>query len=47
MGDGIPVMKEKIEEKLKVSYQFAPAHLNRQRAGAVGALGSIYYQKGK
>ena len=47
VGDGIPVMKEKIEEKLKVSYQFAPAHLNRQRAGAVGALGSIYYQKGK
>ena len=47
VGDGIPVMKEKIEEKLKVSYQFVPAHLNRQRASAVGALGSIYYQKGK
>lgn len=47
VGDGIPVMKEKIETQLKVPYQFAPAHLNRQRAGALGALGAIYYKKGK
>ena len=26
---------------------FAPAHMNRQRAAAVGALGIKYYQEGK
>jgi len=47
LGDGTSPYKGIIQEKTKVSYQFAPLHLNRQRAGAVGALGIEYYQKNK
>jgi tRNA threonylcarbamoyladenosine biosynthesis protein TsaB len=46
LGDGVDVFKKQIEELVKVPYSFAPPHLLRQRAGAVGALGSLYYQKG-
>lgn len=28
-------------------YSFAPAHLSRQRAGAVGMLGTLYFKEGK
>lgn len=45
LGDGTAVYKEIIREKIKVDYQFAPVHLNRQRAGAVGALAIQLYQK--
>lgn len=45
-GDGVPVYRERIEELLQTSYQFAPAHLNRQRAGAVAALGARLYEEG-
>ena len=45
LGDATAVYREIIEEKIKVSYKFAPIHLNRQRAGAVGALGILYYKK--
>jgi tRNA threonylcarbamoyladenosine biosynthesis protein TsaB len=45
IGDGTAVYQEIIEEKTKVNYQFAPCHLNRQRAGAVGALGIRYFEK--
>jgi len=34
-----------IEEKTKVSYEFAPVHMSRQRAGAIGALGLLLYKK--
>ena len=34
-------------ENCRVPYTFAPAHLNRQRAAAVAALGEIYYKEGK
>lgn len=47
LGDGVPVFKDMIEEKCRVPYSFAPLHLNRQRAGAVAALGAVYYAKGK
>ena len=47
LGDGVPVYKKMIEEKCQVPCTFAPAHLNRQRAGAVAALGAIYYREGK
>ncbi len=46
LGDGVPAFKEKIAELLKVAYEFAPAHINRQRAGALGALAELYYEKG-
>ena len=47
LGDGVPVYKEQIIELLTVPFDFAPAHMNRQRAGAVAALGAVYYQEGK
>lgn len=47
LGDGVPVFQDMIAEKCQVSYSFAPAHLNRQRAGAVAALGAVYYKAGK
>lgn len=46
-GDGIPSYAIVLEEELKNKFYFAPAHLNRQRAGAVGALARIYLQKGQ
>ena len=47
LGDGVPVYREQFKNGLTCEYAFAPAHLNRQRAGAVGALGMKYYQEGK
>lgn len=47
LGDGVPVYKEEIEKNCKVPFTFAPAHLNRQRAGAVAALAEKYYREGK
>lgn len=47
LGDGVPVHQKFLREHLKVSCQFAPAHLNRQRAAAVAALGAIYLSEGK
>ena len=46
-GDGVPVYMEQIEQYLKVPYLVAPAHLNRQRAGAVAVLGMQYAKEGK
>ena len=47
LGDGVPVFKDLIAEKLTVPYTFAPAHVNKQRAAAVAALGLVYYKEGK
>lgn len=47
LGDGVPVYKEQLEQCLTVPYTFAPAHMNRQSAAAVGALGMKYFQAGK
>lgn len=46
LGDGVPVYKDVIGDTIKVEYSFAPAHLSKQRAGAVGALATIYYKNG-
>lgn len=46
LGDGVPVYRERIHEEMTVSHEFAPAHLNRQRAASVAALGCIYYERG-
>lgn len=46
LGDGVPVYRKEIEEAMGEDAIFAPAHANRQRAGAVGALAEVYYQKG-
>lgn len=49
LGDGVPVFREVLEEKIMAGRKisFAPAHLNRQRAAAVGALGIRYYKEGR
>ena len=47
LGDGVPVYQNQLEEGLTVEYCFAPAHMNRQRAAAVGTLGMKYYAEGK
>ena len=38
LGDGVPVSRAQLREKLQVPWREAPAHLNRQRAGAVASL---------
>lgn len=46
LGDGVPVYKGVIEAECKAEFDFAPAHMSRQRAGAIAALGEILYNKG-
>jgi tRNA threonylcarbamoyladenosine biosynthesis protein TsaB len=36
-----------IKERLTVPFDLAPAHVNRQRAAAVAALGTVYFAEGK
>lgn len=47
LGDGVPVYRALVEEKMQTPYSFAPAHMNRQRAGAVASLAAIYAKEGK
>ncbi|MGN0305332.1 MAG: tRNA (adenosine(37)-N6)-threonylcarbamoyltransferase complex dimerization subunit type 1 TsaB [Lachnospiraceae bacterium] len=46
LGDGVRVFREQIEQKLQVSYSFAPASCNRQRAAALGTLAFGYASLG-
>lgn len=47
LGDGIPVHEKKIRELMTVPFDLAPAHMNRQRAASVAALGAVYFAEGK
>lgn len=47
LGDGYPVYAAKISELMKVSFIAAPAHMSRQRAGAVAALAMGYAKEGR
>ena len=47
LGDGVPVFRDYIRDNLMVDFWFAPEHLNKQRAGAVAALGLKYYKEGR
>lgn len=47
LGDGVPVYQDRIRGKINVPFAFAPAHMNRQRAGSIGVLGVSYYKQGK
>lgn len=47
LGDGVPVFRDVIARTMKMPFSFAPAHVNKQRAGAVGALGMKYFKAGK
>lgn len=47
LGDGVSVQKKTIQQMMKIPYRFAPAHMARQRAGALGVLAFAYYQSGR
>lgn len=47
LGDGVEVYKEQIIQKVDAPFQFAPAHLAKQRAGTIAALGKLYYEQGR
>ena len=47
LGDGVPVYGDRLAELMQVPYCFAPAHMNRQRAASIAALGRIYFREGK
>ncbi|SDB36560.1 tRNA (adenosine(37)-N6)-threonylcarbamoyltransferase complex dimerization subunit type 1 TsaB [Eubacterium oxidoreducens] len=47
LGDGVAVFQSYIEEHLRVPYSFAPAHMNKQRAGSVAALGLVKAKAGQ
>ena len=47
MGYGFPVYEKKLEELVKVPYTTAPAHMSRQRAGALAALAMCYAKEGR
>jgi tRNA threonylcarbamoyladenosine biosynthesis protein TsaB len=44
LGDGASVYKEILKNGTRAAFQFAPVHMDRQRAGSVGALGIRYFQ---
>lgn len=54
LGDGVPVYQQRLTEVLMAElhagghrHWFAPAHLNKQRAGAVGTLALQYLKEGR
>lgn len=47
LGDGVPVCRSLIEERIRVPFSFAPAHVNRQRGASVAALGAVYFKEGR
>lgn len=46
LGDGVRVFTPYIKEHCQVPYTFAPAHMNKQRAGSVAVLAMEYYRAG-
>lgn len=46
LGDGVPVQKDILQREVKVPFRFAPPHLSRQRAAALGTLAIQYYKAG-
>lgn len=46
LGEGAPVYRAVLENKITVPYSFAPASCNRQRAACVAALGLQLYRQG-
>lgn len=46
LGDGVPVYKQVVEDKICVPYSFAPAHVNKQRAAAIAVRALDYWNVG-
>ncbi len=47
LGDACPVYAEEIRAGMKTGYEFAPPHMSRQRAAALGVLAMEYYRMGR
>lgn len=47
LGDGVDAYKKQLEELVRVPYVFAPSHVAKQRAGAVGILAFSYLKENK
>ena len=47
LGDGAIAYREILKQQLLIPHQFAPAHVNGQRAASVAALGAIYLTQGR
>ena len=47
LGDGVPVFRDVIEEKVKVPHFYAPVHLGVQRPASLGALALRYLDQGR
>lgn len=47
LGDGVPVYKNILDEKVHLPHSYAPAHVNKQRAASVGALAEIFFEEGR
>lgn len=47
LGDGVPVYRDLLDEKLTVPHSYAPANVNKQRAASVGALAEVFFKEGK
>ncbi|MDE6209956.1 MAG: tRNA (adenosine(37)-N6)-threonylcarbamoyltransferase complex dimerization subunit type 1 TsaB [Lachnospiraceae bacterium] len=43
LGDGVDTYRETISHNIKVPYEFAPVHMNMQRAASIAALSEQYY----
>jgi tRNA threonylcarbamoyladenosine biosynthesis protein TsaB len=46
LGDGADAFAEYIKENCTVPFHFAPAHMNKQKASSVAALGKKLYEQG-
>lgn len=44
IGDGVPVFREQLEQKVEVPYQFGADSVRYQRASSIAALGRIYFE---
>lgn len=47
LGDGAFVYRKLLEESLTVPYEFAPAHMNQQKASSLAVLGMKYVKEGR
>lgn len=47
LGDGVPVYRDFIDNKMTVPHSYAPAHMSRQRAGALAVLAIEYFNEGR
>ncbi len=46
LGDGVPVYRDRMEERIDVAHSYAPPMSALQRAASVGTLGILLYKEG-